>query len=228
MMVSMVKFRTFAVHILAILSVVLGFNSSLKAQNYYIEDNRTFYGGLLLGSTFTQVDGDNFAGYHKVGFTGGGIAYAELANHIAASIEILYTQKGSRAHKAQISNSRAFLINKYDINLSYAEVPIMLNYFDKRKSHFGAGLSYSQLISYKENVVSSPMFPPTVDLDDYPFKKYDLNFVLSGNLHLIKGLFLNAKFQYSLLPVRTNIYPEFGRPQQFNNMWVFRLMYLFD
>ena len=224
----MLKFRTFALHISALAWVVLGFAKSANAQNYYIEEPRTFYGGLLVGSTFTQVDGDNFAGYHKIGFTAGGIAYSQFANHVAASIEILYTQKGSRAHKEQISNNKAFLIKKYDINLGYAEVPIMINYFDKRKSHFGGGFSYSQLISYKENVVTNPQFPANVDLDDYPFKKYDINFVLAGNLHLYKGLFLNAKFQYSLAPVRTNIYPEFGRPKQFNNMWVLRLMYLFQ
>lgn len=196
-------------------------------QSYYVENDRTFYGGLSAGATFTQVDGDNFAGYHKIGFTGGGIVYAHVANKLAVSIEILFTQKGSRANKTQISNNRAYLIQKYDIALNYAEVPIMLNYFDKRKSHFGGGISYSQLINAKETVTTSPTFPSTIDLTQYEFKKYDLNFVLSGNLHLGAGFFLNARFQYSLLPVRTNIYREFGRAEQYNNMWVLRVMYLF-
>lgn len=210
------------------LSTAIYGNYAHAQSNYYVDDNHTFYGGLIAGTTFAQVDGDNFAGYHKVGFTVGGIAYAELAPKIAGSVEILYTQKGSRAHKQQLSNHKIYLIEKYNINMSYAEIPIMINYFDKRKSHFGAGLSYSQLISGKEDVKTSPQLPDSLDLEkNYPFKKYDLNLVISGNLHLIKGLFLNLRFQYSLLPVRKNIYPEFGRAEQYNNMWVLRLMYLF-
>lgn len=207
--------------------LITGLINNTSAQSYYVEDENTFSGGLVAGSTFTQVDGDNFAGYTKMGFTFGGIVYARLVDKIAGSIEILYTQKGARSNKTQISNNRVFLIEKYAIDLNYAEVPIMINYFDKRKSHFGAGISYSQLISYKETPVTKPAFPDSIDLDQYPFKKYDLNFLISGSLHLYKGLFLTYRFQYSLLPVRTNIYKEFGRAEQYNNMHVLRLMYLF-
>lgn len=220
----MVKFRK-----LAVLSAVLvaSIANNATGQNYYKEDNQTFYGGLIAGGTFTQVDGDNFAGYTKVGGTFGGIVYAQLVDKLAGSIEILYTQKGSKSNKTQVSNNRLYLISQYDINLNYAEVPIMLNYFDRRKSHFGAGISYSQLISYKESVTTQPAFPDSIDLDQYEFKKYDLNFVLSGSLHLYKGLFLSYRFQYSLLPIRTDIYKEFGRAEQYNNMHVLRLMYIF-
>lgn len=212
---------------LLIAFLLVGWVNHVDAQSYYVDDNRTFYGGLVAGATFTQVDGDNFAGYSKAGFTGGGIVYAQLVDKIAGSVEILYTQKGSKANKTQRSNNNVYLISKYDIKLNYAEVPVMINYFDRRKSHFGAGLSYSQLISYKESAVTQPTLPDTLDLDNYPFKKYDLNLVLSGSLHLYEGLFLSYRFQYSLIPVRTAIYKEFGRAEQYNNMHVLRLMYIF-
>lgn len=220
----MLKFRK-----LTLLSTVfiMAIINSVNAQSYYVEDNNTFYGGLIGGATFTQVDGDNFAGYSKTGLTVGGIVYAELAHKLAASVEILYTQKGSKSNKTQASNNHVYLIKNYKINLNYAEVPIMLNYFDRRKSHFGAGFSYSRLISYKESAVTQPTLPDTLNLDNYPFKKYDINFVLSGSLHLYKGFFLTYRFQYSLVPIRTKIYKEFGRAQQFNNMHVLRLMYIF-
>lgn len=220
----MVKFRKITLLSVFLLSCIV---HRVQAQSYYVEDQRTFYGGLVAGGTFSQVDGDNFAGYTKIGATLGGKVYAQLKNKLAASIEILYTQKGSKSNKTQLSNNRAYRINQYDINLNYAEVPIMLNYFDRRKSHFGAGISYSQLISYKESVVTTPAFPDSIDLDDYPFRKFDLNFVLSGSLHLYKGIFLTYRFQYSVIPVRTDIYQEFGRAEQYNNMHVLRLMYIF-
>ncbi len=201
-----------------------------KAQNpstYYVEDPRTFTAGLVVGANFAQVDGDAYAGYHKVGLNAGGIVYVRIADNLAASMEILFSQKGAKANGPQVSGA-ATLITDMRIDLNYAEVPLMLNLFDKRRSHFGAGFSYSRLISAKEVIETTPLDPNLANIEQYAFKKSDYNFLLGGNLHLWKGLFLNARFQYSLIPVRTNIPPGYGRRnEQYNNMWTVRLMYLF-
>lgn len=197
---------------------------SAIAQSYYIEDERTFYGGLIAGTNFTQVDGDNFAGYHKVGFNLGGIVYTKLDEHLAASMEVLYTQKGAKS-KDFFTISPGMYITNYGITLNYAEVPLMLNYFDKRKSHFGAGVSYSRLGTVKEFITTSPA--QYVNLNDYPFKKSDYNLLLSGNLHCWKGLFLNMRFQYSLISIRDKTPNNYGRGEQYNNVVSIRLMYLF-
>ena len=49
------------------------------ANAQYYEPTRLFYGGLIGGFNFSQVDGDNFAGYHKAGFNVGGVLYLKLA-----------------------------------------------------------------------------------------------------------------------------------------------------
>lgn len=200
---------------------------ALRAQNpssYYEEVPRTFYGGLLAGAAFSQVDGDAYAGYNKVGINAGGIVYARLADKFAASIEITYAEKGARGHYDFYLNSSDTIVNDYRIKLRYAEVPIQLNFFDRRRSHFGAGFSYAQLITGEEVIGTNR---GDLDASGYPFRKADVNFLLTGNLHLVKGLFLNARFQYSLLPVRKSHYPGIGRSEQFNNVWVLRMMYLF-
>lgn len=207
----------------------MGAYKAALAQNpsdYYIEDPRTFYGGLLAGVNFAQVDGDSYAGYHKVGLNLGGIMYANLAPHLAASIEMLYSQKGSRGNKVQESGLSGVFINKYHIDLNYAEIPLQINYFDKRKSHFGGGISYSQLISSNETIETSI---GTINTDSLKFRKADINLILGGSLHLVGGFFLNLRFQYSIIPIRTknNINPNFGRAEQYNNLWALRLMYLF-
>ncbi|MCF8450837.1 MAG: PorT family protein [Taibaiella sp.] len=204
--------------------VLLCCTGSAIAQSYYIEDERTFYGGLIAGTNFTQVDGDNFAGYHKVGFNLGGIVYTKLDEHLAASMEVLYTQKGAKS-KDFFTISPGMYITNYGITLNYAEVPLMLNYFDKRKSHFGAGVSYSRLGTVKEYITTSPA--QNVNLNDYPFKKSDYNLLLSGNLHCWKGLFLNMRFQYSLISIRDKTPNNYGRGEQYNNVVSIRLMYLF-
>jgi hypothetical protein len=223
----MAKNRKFGA-LLLFAMLLAAFSQAVNAQSYYEETQRTFYGGLLAGTNFTQVDGDNFAGYHKVGLNVGGIVYTQFAERFAASLEILFSQRGSRAHQTQPSNRQQFLISKYNIDLNYAEVPIMLNYFDRKKAHAGAGFSYAQLISSKETVVTTDASVNAIDLNDqYPFKKYDVNFLLGGSLHLYKGIFLSLRFQYSLLPVRKSIHPELGRAEQYNNSYVLRIMYLF-
>ncbi len=214
-------FRKIYAMLLATVALLTG--NAAMAQNYY-ENERTFYGGLIAGGNFTQVDGDNFAGYHKTGFNLGGIVYTKLDEHVAASMEVLYVQKGARS-KGFYTVNPGMYITDYGITLNYAEVPIMLNYFDKRKSHFGSGFSYARLGTSKEHITTVPT--NTVNLNDYPFKKNDYNFVLSGNLHCWKGLFLNMRFQYSLVSIRNNTPQNYSRGQQFNNTYCLRLMYLF-
>jgi hypothetical protein len=228
----MTKIRKLAALVLIVLSWS-SYSEKANAQNpssYYVEDPRTFFGGLLLGANFSQVDGDSYAGYHKVGLNAGGIVYTQFDEHLALSLEILFSQKGSRGHKVQESGNQGTYITAYKIDLNYAEVPVQICYFDRRRSHAGAGFSYSQLITSKETIETNPADPLLVGTDlnkTYPFRKADLNFILGGNLHLIKGLFLNARFQYSLIPIRKNIPPGYGRSEQFNNLWTVRLMYLF-
>lgn len=216
---------------LATFGLIIGLAVKAHAQNpddYYEEVPRTFYGGLIVGANFTQVDGDNYAGYHRVGINAGGIVYTKFDQHLAASIEILYSQKGSHGHFDQ-ENVNHNNVSGYNLRLNYAEVPLQLCYFDKRKSHFGAGISIARLVSVKEEGNVNGV--PATDFDKYPVKKMDYNFIIGGNLHLWQGLFFNARFQYSLVPIRKgagNVPPEFsGRNEQYNNMWTVRLMYLF-
>lgn len=232
----MVKIRKISALIL--FSIILaGFAGQVRAQDtWYVQEERTFYAGFLAGANFSQVDGDDFRGYHKVGLNVGGIVYARLDEHLAASLEILFSQKGAKGNlPTQLtpfingsSVKQSAVMNNYHLDLNYAEVPVMLNYFDKRKSHFGAGLSYSQLVQSTEKFTTDVPLNPAYNQFDYPMKKMDLNLLLSGNLHLWQGLFLNVRFQYSLLTIRKDVDANLGRSnQQYNNMFVLRVMYLF-
>jgi len=216
--------------ILSVLFFVL-ISQESKAQNptnYYVEDPRTFYGGLLLGTNFSQVDGDTYAGYHKVGLNMGGIMYARLDEDLAFSMELLYTQKGSRGHyEVGIPNTN-LLIKTFQINLNYVEIPLQINYFDRRKSHFGTGFSYSKLLNSEENIT---IFDGAVIRNGvngkYPFNEDNIDFLLTGCMHLKDGWFLNLRFQYSVIPIRHDVDPNYGRTDQHSNIWALRLMYLF-
>ena len=209
-----------------IISILFIFIAGTKAfgQSYFVDDDKTFYGGLILGTNITQVDGDDYVGYDKYGLNVGGIVYTKLAEQIAWSMEILYSQKGSKSNGKQ-SLQPGIYLNTYGIELNYAEIPIMINYFTKKKSNFGGGFSYSRLASSNEYLTSN--LPQNFDQNKYPFKKSDYNIILGGNLHLWQGLFLNIRFQYSLLSIRDKIPQNYAMSAQYNNMWVIRFMYLF-
>ena len=196
---------------------------SYSQESYELFENKSFYTGLIFGSNFCQVDGDNFAGYHKFGFNIGGAAYIKLDEHITGSMEVLYSQKGSRSTMPQLL-AAGFYITNYGITLNYAEIPVLINYYDDHKNHFGGGLSYGRLGTSKEYITTNP--PTTYDPNDYQFKKNDLNLLLNGSLHVYKGLFVNLRFQYSLLSIRSKV-PNITKGTQYNNLWTIRLMYLF-
>jgi len=234
------KSRQFAAHV--IIAVILAAFPVLARgqQEYdddephgmYIEEPRLFYGGLIVGGNFSQVDGDYYAGYRKVGLNAGGIAYAQLKKHLALSLEILYSEKGSKSDGPQPSPAEPkIIVTKYGINSQYAEIPVMVNYFDKRKSHFGVGVSYSRLIASKETLqIDTFVSVQNVDLNSkYPFRKDNFDLLAGIELHLVKGLFLNVRFQYSITPIRSQLPPAaYARATEYNNMWVLRLMYLFQ
>lgn len=223
----MAKLPTF--HILWTILACFLFTTPGFSQ-YYDENDRTFFGGLVAGTNFTQVDGDNFAGYHKVGWNAGAIVYAKLMERLAASMELNYAQKGSRAALSQLpklANDRSTALTDYKIKLNYLEVPVLLNYFDKKRNNFGAGLSYCQLATSKESYRDGFGNSYEQDAKLYPFRKIDANFILNGSAHVWKGFFINLRFSYSLFSIRNAHNYLTGRAEQYNNVWTTRIMYLF-
>ncbi len=212
------------VYWLILVAVLFGLNGGVvRAQEEEMFENRTFYGGVILGGNLCQVDGDNFAGYNKKGITTGAVVYMKLYKKAIGSLELLYSQKGSVAAKAEMLPS-GLTIMKYGIDLNYAEVPVMINFFDKHRSHLSFGASYSQLSRSNEYVTAYPAL--AYDQDKHPFNKSDINVIAGGTLRLYKGLFFNLRFQYSVVPIRAQV-ADISRGPLYNNLWSLRLMYLF-
>jgi hypothetical protein len=210
---------------------LLAFLFTIKANAQYAdEDDRLFFGGLIFGANYSQVDGDNFAGYHRVGLNAGAVLYVNIGKPLALSFELLYAQKGARAGLSQLPklmNDQSGVITDYKIRLNYAEIPLLINYFDTKKNNFGLGFSGAYLGSSKETYRdgNGAIFEQEAKL--FPFKKFDLNLVLNGGAHIWKGLIINLRMQYSLASIRNASNSLTGRQQQFNNVVATRLMYIF-
>ncbi len=196
--------------------------NNAKAQYYSSEP--TFFGGFILGTNFAQVDGDNFAGYRKIGLNAGAIVHIRLMDQATISMSLLYSEKGSLAGKSQLPKrgfDRQTIITEYDILLQTAEIPINFNYFfPDKKSIVSAGFSYAQLVNARASVngISTE--------ETYPFKKYDVALNLGASYRIYKRFHLGFRFQNSLLNIREIHDPIVERSQQTNRSISLRLMYL--
>lgn len=230
------KSRKFAALIIITVFLII-FCNEVRAQEaiddelhgLYVPPKKVFTGGVVAGLNLAQVDGDYFAGYYKFGLNAGPIVYAQVGKRVALSMEMLYSQKGSKSNIPTPSVTLLnVIIDNYGINTNYVEVPVMINYYDKHKSSIGIGFSYNRLINSHETLdVDSANILKSINLNNnYPFLPNTVDFLAGINLHLWKGFYANLRFQYSITPIRTDIPPNYSRAVQYDNLWVVRLMYL--
>ena len=213
--------------ILVILLLASGMRSRAQS-NYFIEDPKVFNGGLILGMNFTQVDGDTYYGYHKVGLNAGGTVYVHFTQSFGASMEILYSQKGSRGEDVLESPAIGTYVIKYFMNLNYVEVPLTLHLI-VHKFDLEAGMSYAYLIKSSEWVLADQ--PVLIDPVANAFSKTDLEYIFGMSRKLYKKLYVNARFQYSITSIRPAgripLGYGYGNEGQFNNLFNLRFIYLF-
>jgi hypothetical protein len=205
-------------------------SSDLIAQgsrNFFQNDSQPFYGGFLLGANISTVEGDTYGGYHKVGLNTGVTVYATILPSFLASMELIYSQKGSRGVKVAESYYAGTFVERYYLDLNYVEVPVVFHYLFTSQLSVGLGGSYAQLIKSKEEAVTDQ--PVSLRPDINVFRKEDYNFIFDGGFQIGDGLFFNARYQFSLATIRDwdRIPVGFGYGgAQYNNSFSFRLMYL--
>ena len=209
--------------------VLLLIHSWTQAQsNFYEPAPKVFTGGLVAGLNFTQVDGDTFYGYQKVGINAGGVVYVHFSEVLGISTELIYSQKGSRGELVTQSATNGTYVQKYFMNVNYAEVPVTFHVIS-HKFDFEVGISYARLINSNEWVESDQ--PVVIDPVANRFNTSDVDYVFGLARKLYKRWYANARFQYSIIAIRpTDRVPtgfSWGNNGQFNNLLNLRIMYVF-
>ena len=160
--------------------MILMINGSLNAQR--------FQGSVLGGLNFAQIDGDELAGFNKLGLTGGfKIAYP-LSKTNDFSIEMLYSQRGSTDAFGFGDLSRNF------VDTRHLEIPVYVNIKDwwkeddkyhKVKAHAGLNLSYLFAVESSNGAVSN-------DIDTY--KRTAIGYVIGVDYFFTKNLGLTLRY----------------------------------
>lgn len=91
------------------LTMALGITRAAYSQNVG--------GGASLGMVMSQVDGDRYGGYKKIGWQLGGYAWYDFNDRWALQPELMVTNRGSRE-----------IAVNYRLSMTYIDVPVMINF----------------------------------------------------------------------------------------------------
>jgi hypothetical protein len=160
---------------------------------------QNFEGGFIGGITGSQVDGDNYAGYHRLGLDAGFYVRRSLSKKNAWQLEVKYEGKGASAYNGFNANQQG-PNDLYHLALRYVEIPVIyVNTFNPRFSFFiGAEAGY--LFNGRVTDQLGDLY----NIFDKGFANFR-HFEIAG----LTGLFYNVtdrfkvciRFSYSLTPV---------------------------
>ncbi len=179
------------------------------------EDAR-FRATILLGLNVAQIDGDLLAGFNKLGFNAGGqvnilLDRNDWVGRFQPSVGIAFSQKGSRS-----DNNDPLTVQGERFNLSYAQIPVMINYVDHRLV-FSAGLAYGQLVFSKFIDISGLDVTDSV-ADNY--NKSEVSFIGGATFYATNNIGLNINWERSLGSLNKQRW-------QVNRLLSFKLAYTF-
>lgn len=161
-----------------------------------------FSAGLVAGLNASQIDGDELAGFDKVGLTGGIKTIMEFESVWRMNMELLYSERGSRP---DIFNP------DYDpdieISLKYIEIPVYVSLGDwwqeegeYYKVSAQAGLSYGRLLDAKTTDYYHPSEVAYDKLVPY-FSENDLSWMLGATFRMSKQWGVTARYSRGIIPL---------------------------
>lgn len=111
------------------------------------QDVNRFFVGLSVGPVGSQVHGDSYSGYNKLGLMAGVFIHYKWFQNFIPQLGIMYIQKGSR-HNPDSMNMAQYLLR-----LHFIELPINFKFiFLKKKLFLTLGHSVGYLFDYYEEV----------------------------------------------------------------------------
>lgn len=187
---------------------------------------QSFNAGLIAGATASQVDGDKYYGYHKLGLTAGAYVNLPVSTHFALQMELKYTQMG--AHSS-IREQVEFNYLPYNLRLHYAEIPLMLRYDFGHFTVYGKSLDFLTL----EAGISLDFLLKHRGEMDYATQYWKLNFFsatgnIGAHLSLTDHIGVGVRWMYSILPMQTNPTPQWFFDHCYNKVLQATMTYNFN
>lgn len=206
-----------------------------------LEGQSRFELSALAGLNISQINGDNAMGFDKTGVQAGLRLSTLISKTFDLDIELVYTERGATTgpFKGFYNSPHSF-----DINLTYAEVPLLLSYKfglvkkqnrkdkDWYTKRISIGASFSRLIrsEISERRIST-LFERDekvsyVEIAD-SFKENEIQFILGYTQRLLRNFGFSYKFNYGVSPLY-EMQEEISNDRTLNNYSMsFLLFYVF-
>ena len=187
-------------------------------------EKRTFSATIIAGLNASQIDGDESAGYRKIGLNIGARADILLAKRWQAGFEILFSQQGSQSQLIK------GFPRKYYCHLNYIEVPLLIHFKDweitneknqtYHRFHFGVGASYNRLMSGRVLNDGILEFEGNELFDLGNYRKNHLMLMADINFYFTRNWGVNLRYERAPMNIKKDTY--------FNpHMIVFRGLFTF-
>lgn len=170
----------------AIILVCILFTTTVFSQR--------FSGGLMIGVSGNQIDGDEQGGYKKPGFIGGAFVKAYFTENISLKIESYYIGKGAVLNN-EYSDGTVLQVFKTDLH--YIEMPFLFNIDVHPRIELAFGIAPSYLFKYKLTRQHLP-----VDENSYSFNSFDFQPMGQVDFYLTDHLSSSLRFSYSIMNIR--------------------------
>ncbi|KPL15171.1 MAG: hypothetical protein AMS26_08305, partial [Bacteroides sp. SM23_62] len=153
--------------------------------------SQQFEGGILVGLTASQIDGDSYSGYNKVGIQAGAWVQRLFTYTLAGQLELRYVQKGS------LHTNKPNDPTYYRCVLHYVDLPIMAQFIYNEKVVFELGIGPEFLVSGKE-------FDAWGELPEREphFHTFTMSAIAGIGYTFWDVLTFSARFNYSIIPIR--------------------------
>ncbi len=153
--------------------------------------SQQFEGGILGGLTASQIDGDSYSGYNKVGIQAGAWVQRLFTYTVSGQLELRYVQKGS------LHTNKPDDPNYYKCALHYIDLPIMVQYIYDEKVVFELGIGPEFLLSAKESDANGEL----PEREPY-FHTFTMSAIAGIGYTFWNVLTFSARFNYSIIPIR--------------------------
>ena len=198
-----------------------------------------FLGEAFVGYNTCQVDGDQIMGYFKSGINAGvGVItpiWTKNNFSLELSLEVLYNQKGAKQGRKYFDHridpiTGIEVTGEYNLSLGYGEVPFMVYFTDKKLVSAGVGVSYARLMQateYEHGIKTG------VTATSGEFDQNEFNILADVKLRIYKRWKIGFRYSYSMNPIRKREFHDIdgnslGTFKQYNNLFTFRLTYVFN
>lgn len=178
-----------------------------------------FEGGFFAGMSASQVDGDTYSGFNKIGLTAGAYIGSDINRQWKWKAELRYIQRGA-FKKTSVDDP-----DYYRLTIHYVEIPFIIQYFVNDPLFLEIGLVPDIYMFHKEEDEYGD-----IPVEEGPaYHRFGLNAAAGIGYFITDAIIIGLRYTYSAIPMRDHASGQtyLLNRGQYNNVLAVSLYYHF-